>query len=287
MNNFQNYKNINYQLGTCLQKSELNNKSNRTTFPSSDTYGDGVSYKECLYNGSSENASVYPKNFIQKPNYMELFKCNDESMNNQTNNNYYSINNNNNGNYGNTSLQDERANELYKNSYVKLASSTFGYKPDLLMALFFSDSNILHLQTSIINNVKEITGKSKLFGTDEGLTIQKSDPSDLFNYLVKVYENYKCYNGSICFVSLKNNNDTKSELIKLNNSVLQEYVSKMISQLNMYVYYYKDASQIPEQLSIPQMTSMKGSRSLEYNTGFYSGNSTAVASFSQVNNIIQ
>jgi len=60
----------------------------------------------------------------------------------------------------------------------------------------------------------------------------------------------------------------------------------MISQLNMYMYYYKDASQLPEQLSIPELTSMKGSRSLEYNNGLYSGNSIGVARYSQMNNII-
>jgi hypothetical protein len=50
--------------------------------------------------------------------------------------------------------------------------------------------------------------------------------------------------------------------------------------------YYKDASQLPEQLSLPLLTSMKGSKTLEYNTGFNSGNSIGVASYNQVGNIV-
>jgi len=60
----------------------------------------------------------------------------------------------------------------------------------------------------------------------------------------------------------------------------------MISQINMYIYYYKDASQMPEQLSLPTYNSMKGARSLEYNTGFASGNPIGVASYNQVGNVI-
>ena len=72
----------------------------------------------------------------------------------------------------------------------------------------------------------------------------------------------------------------------MNTNVLQEYVSKMISQINMYIYYYKDASQLPEQLSLPTYNAMKGSKTLEYNNGFSSGNSIGVASYNQATNII-
>jgi hypothetical protein len=95
------------------------------------------------------------------------------------------------------------------------------------------------------------------------------------------------YNGSICFVNLRNKNETVQDAVgKLNTSVLQDYISKMVSQINMYIYYYIDASQLPQQLSNPVMTSMKGSKTLEYNTGFYSGNSIGVASYNEVGNII-
>ena len=73
----------------------------------------------------------------------------------------------------------------------------------------------------------------------------------------------------------------------MNTNVLQEYVSKMVSQINMYIYYYKDASSLPEQLSQPVYTSMKGSKVLEYNSaGFEPSNSMGIASYNQVGNII-
>ena len=53
----------------------------------------------------------------------------------------------------------------------------------------------------------------------------------------------------------------------------------------MYIYYYIDASQLPEQLSLPESNSMKGSKTLEYNVGFKSGNSLGIASYNQVGNI--
>jgi hypothetical protein len=104
--------------------------------------------------------------------------------------------------------------------------------------------------------------------------------------MVNIFQNYNINNGSICFLNLKKSSDLKSDIAKLNTNVLQEYVSKMVSQINMYIYYYKDASQLPEQLSLPTYNSMKGSRSLEYNTGFQSGNSIGIASYNQVGNII-
>ena len=86
---------------------------------------------------------------------------------------------------------------------------------------------------------------------------------------------------------MKNNSDVSKELTKLNTTLLQDYVSKMVSQINMYIYYYIDASQRPEQLSLPVYTSMRSNnKSLEYNTGFNSGNSLSMASYDQVGNLV-
>jgi hypothetical protein len=104
--------------------------------------------------------------------------------------------------------------------------------------------------------------------------------------IINVYKNYKVYNGSICFIKLSNEGSVKAEISKLNSNILQDYVSKLVSQINMYVYYYKDASQLPEQLSLPEYNSMKGSKTLEYNVGFKSGNSIGISSYSQVSNIL-
>jgi len=173
-----------------------------------------------------------------------------------------------------------------KNYYVGAASETLHQQPDSLMMLFFSDDNISHLRKTVVQKVKEITAESGVAGDNEGVTIQPPNVSDFFNFMITVFSNLKIHNGSICFVNNKNKSDLKSDISKLNTSILQDYISKMVSQINMYIYYYKDASQIPDQLSLPTYTSMKGSKSLEYNTGFMSGNSIGIASYNQVGNII-
>ena len=187
---------------------------------------------------------------------------------------------------GNTDLQTPRTNEPLNNSYIQAASQSLHTVADTLMKLFFSDENINHLRNTIVSRVKQITADTKIAGDANGIDIKPPNMDDLFYYMVNVYENYKVYNGSICFVNLKKATDYKQELIKLNSNILQDYISKMISQINMYIYYYKDASQLPEQLSLPLLTSMKGSKTLEYNTGFNSGNSIGLASYNQVGNIV-
>lgn len=221
-------------------------------------------------------------------------------------------------NYGNTSLQEQRPSVPYKvlqnqifterpaitnstennvytgygnkvvnNYYISKASESLHQKPDMLMTVFFSDDNINHLRNTVVQKVKEITADSGVAGDKEGVTIQTPNMDDFFYYMVNIFQNYKIHNGSICFVNLKNNSDLKSDIAKLNTNVLQEYVSKMVSQINMYIYYYKDASQLPDQLSRPTYTAMKGSRSLEYNSaGFEPSNSIGIASYNQVGNII-
>ena len=176
--------------------------------------------------------------------------------------------------------------KMVKNYYIQLASESLHQKPDLLMMVFFSDDNINHLRSTVVTKIKEITADSGIAGDKNGVTIKTPNMDDFFYYMVNIFQNYKINNGSICFVNLKNNSDLKSDIAKLNTNVLQEYVSKMISQINMYIYYYQDASQIPDQLSQPVYTSMKGGKTLEYNTGFQSGNSIGIASYNQVGNII-
>ena len=189
--------------------------------------------------------------------------------------------------YSNENLQEPRPRQAYENMFIQKAAEALHVQPDPTFAIFFSDSNIDHLLTTVVNKVKEITAESGVAGNNEGVTILKPNMQDFFNYMIYFYQNYKGYNGSICFVNLRNNNQTVQDAVgKLNTSVLQDYVSKMVSQINMYIYYYIDASQLPQQLSNPVLTSMKGSKTLEYNTGFYSGNSIGVASYNEVGNII-
>jgi len=182
-------------------------------------------------------------------------------------------------NLSTTHWQPDRAISTESNRYIQLAANSMHASPDVLMSVFFSDSNINHLRNVIVQKVKENTGNNG----NPGIEIPLPNMDDFFNYLLNSFQNYRVYNGSICFVNLKKNTDIKSEISKLNTSVLQEYISRMVSQINMYLYYYRDASQMPEQLSLPQLSSQKGSKTLEYNVGFYSGNSIGASAYTQEN----
>ena len=189
-------------------------------------------------------------------------------------------------NIGTNDIIDDSDKKYYANYYVEKASEALHQKADPLMMIFFSDDNINHLRKTVVQKVQQITADSGVAGDKNGVTIQIPNMDDFFYYMVNIFQNYNIHNGSICFVHLKQKADLKSDISKLNTNVLQEYVSKMVSQINMYIYYYKDASQLPQQLSLPTYTSMKGSKSLEYNTGFKSGNSIGIASYNEVGNIL-
>jgi len=275
---------INFPYGYSLIESSYSKRD----FPTSATYGESNNINDSGLNLKNINLAPGLYNNVTLQQVRESNNENVKKLDNyfldQINSTPQGISNF--SDFGNPDLQTERPKQVTPNNYIQLASETLHVFPDLLMSVFFSDDNINHLRNTVVSKVKEITAESGVAGTPDGVTIMTPNMDDFFNYLINIYQNYKVYNGSICFI--KNINTTKNikdELTKLNSNVLQEYVSKMVSQINMYIYYYKDASQLPEQLSLPVYNSMKGSKTLEYNVGFKSGNSLGIASYDQVGNI--
>jgi hypothetical protein len=275
--NSQNYSGpnvpgaINLPYGYCLLKSDA---QNRQGVPGPDIFGNGVDYTNCVPKIVKPPEVIGPENTKSVNSLDQYFLMNQSYPQGST---YIPPG-------GPTDLQSTRPPEIQ--SYVRLAARSLNTTPDVIMAVYFSDDNINHLRNTIVKKVKEITADSGVAGTPEGVTIKTPNMDDMFYYMLNMYKTYKVTNGSIVFVNLKKNTDIKSEISKLNTELLQEYVSKLISQINMYIYYYQDASQLPQQLSRPVYTSMKGSRELEYNVGFTSGNSIGIASYNQVGNII-
>ena len=261
------FSDINIPYGSCLIPSNSKNRNS----PNSEVFGNGTDYSECISN------LIKQPSFIAQQNNQNVNKLDKSFFNNDQKPLGYSSG----SMVTDTTLQSIRPEQPYSNYYINLASQTLHVKPDTLFSVFFSDDNVNHLRNKVVEKVKEITADS---GNE--VNIQTPTMDDFFYYMVNIYQNYKIHNGSICFINLKNKDDIKSELSKLNTNILQEYVSKMISQINMYIYYYKDASQLPEQLSLPTYNAMKGSKTLEYNNGFSSGNSIGVASYNQATNII-
>jgi hypothetical protein len=270
---FTAFNAINMPYGSCLLPSNQNDRQGQLG-PSQM----GVDYLNCIPQVIKPPSVIGPQNTITTENMDKSFFSS-----------YYPTGTNNQAqdylSNGPTNLQSDRPPEPYESYYVQLAGKSLHVSPDPTMAVFFSDDNINHLRNTVVRKVKEITADSGVAGSAEGVTIKTPNMDDLFYYMVNIYQNYKIHNGSICFINLKKDTDIRREVAKLNTDVLQEYVSKMVSQINMYIYYYKDASQLPEQLSLPLYTSTAGSKSLEYNVGFSSGNSTGMNSYNEVGNI--
>ena len=144
------------------------------------------------------------------------------------------------------------------------------------MSVFFSDQNVQHLRNKITSEVQRL----------KGITLQPAQVEEVITYMLHEYRNYLYYNGSICFVNLQKDKDLKQTIGELNTATLQNYLSLLLSELDMYTYFYKDISTQPKQLAVPIYTSMKGSRVLQPNIGFTPGNSLGVASFNEADNII-
>jgi len=306
------FNSINIPYGDCLLPS---NAINRQGAPGTNTFGDGINFGSCMgrvvkplsvigpentqtvkdMNNYFLNMQHSPSGVPLHPNPIDNYASDWNSslegpnLQNERQKGHYPVSQNKiftseNGPNGNSTVI---GNKNMENYYVLAASESLHHRADPLMTVFFSDENINHLRNTVVKKVKEITADSGVAGNKEGVTIQTPNMDDFFYYMVNVFQNYKIHNGSICFLNLMNKTDLKSDIAKLNTNVLQEYVSKMVSQINMYIYYYKDASQLPDQLSLPTSTSMKGSRTLEYNSaGFQPSNSIGIASYNQVGNIL-
>ena len=164
-----------------------------------------------------------------------------------------------------------------ENFYVEKARRYLRQQPHILMGVFFSDRNINHIRQRIVDEVNKAKG------------IQMKLPlmDHLFQYMIKAYVYDQNFTGSICFVNFKSQDNVKDKIAQLNTQVIQEYTSNLMSQMDMYTQYYKDASTTSwSPLELPTLATMKGSRVLEQNTGFTPGNSEGVASYNTRNTLI-
>ena len=164
-----------------------------------------------------------------------------------------------------------------ENFYVEQARRYLRQEPHLLMGVFFSDRNINHIRDRIVSEIKRV----------KGIQMQLPQMDHLFQFMIKAYAYDQHYTGSICFANFKSQNNIKDKIAQLNTEVIQDYTSKLMSQMDMYTRYYKDASTTSwSPLELPTLSTMKGSRVLEQNVGFTPGNSGGVASYNLRDNLI-
>lgn len=133
---------------------------------------------------------------------------------------------------------------------------------------FFSEKNINYIHRRIIEEVKRI----------KGITVSKQSTDKIVLIMQNTYE--YAMSGSLPHPSNPSriakrggvNISLKERLTRLNQSVIQQSVKEIISGIDQYLLYYKDASTLPVPLKRPINKSSKGSRSLEYNIAFHNNN---------------
>jgi hypothetical protein len=107
---------------------------------------------------------------------------------------------------------------------------------------FFSKKNVDVIQRQLAQRVRAKTGH----------TISRQSDVELMGIMRGVYEGFG------------NNTGGDQEIKRLNDIVLDIVVTQVISGIEGYLAYLKDASTMPEPLSRGTFASIKGERSLEY-----------------------
>lgn len=154
-----------------------------------------------------------------------------------------------------------------ENHYTEFALKALmqgGMMPTPLALFFFSTENIDYLQNRIVDLVKKING------TD----IYKQSIDDLI--IIMINKLQYAYTGWLANEKNPEKVENRGEkpcsleyrLTLLNKNVLQEVVKQVLGGIKMYQEYYKDISSLPMPLSLPEYTSMHGSRVLSENIGF-------------------
>jgi len=166
-------------------------------------------------------------------------------------------------NWGNSQWETNSNRNPYSDHYKKNLRWE-----ETLGNFFFSKDNIEYLHTRIIEEVKRI----------KGVDISRQSSEKIILIMQNIYE--YAMSGSLPHPSHPNSRGNRGEvniplrdrLARLNQSVIQQCVKEILSSIDQYLLYYKDASTLPTPLERPINKSSKGSRSLEYNIAFKNNN---------------
>jgi len=170
---------------------------------------------------------------------------------------------------------------LIADPYNKFGLQANHSTPTAITTLFFSRQNIKYLQKRILEEVERITGDRIAPQSENKLLIIMNN-----KYQYSLYGYLPSATVHIALPRGEKKCSLRTRLTRLNQAVLQEAVKQIVSGVQMYKQYYKDASSLPIPLSRPVLVTNKGSRVLEYNTGLTSGNSQGVASYNMRNTVV-
>lgn len=177
-----------------------------------------------------------------------------------------------------------------QNQYVEWALKSIvpgGITPTPLVTYFFSNENVKYIQDRTKEYVKKYSGTSiNDQSVDELLIIMR-------NHIIYAYQGWlpnPSSAGGPNAITNRGERDCSLEdrLSRLNKSVIEETVKQVLSGINMQKKFINDQSSLPMPLSLPVLTTMKGSRDLSESIGFNSGldRSIAAQSFNMRYNII-
>jgi Family of unknown function (DUF5761) len=185
------------------------------------------------------------------------------------------------------------------NQYIVWACNSMNMQPNPLLNFLFSTDNVNYIQQQIVDEVYRIRQvQIAKQSTDELLIIMRNKyqyalsgwlPRDI-NNLSKVYPrgDVKNPNGLAYDSNSSGCSNLEFQLLQINRSILEECIKQVLSGIDSYLQYYKDASSLPMPLSRSVYVSSKGSNELLPNIAFESGheNTKIASSFNQRFNII-
>jgi hypothetical protein len=166
--------------------------------------------------------------------------------------------------------------------YLQFGLQSLNEEVTELSGLFFNKVNVAYLQNRIVTDITKLTG----------IEIKPQNESALLIIMRNKYE-YGLSGWlpatSPVHLALPRGEkpcSLRERLSRLNQAVLQDTIKQIVNGMGMYAEYYKQASSMPEPLSLPTVMTMKGSRVLQENIAFTNGNSRGIDSFNMRNNVI-
>lgn len=145
----------------------------------------------------------------------------------------------------NDNISNSNTRHLFKNLYGET----------LLTFLFFSSDNVTNIQ----NLIKYIVHR------EVGYVIDDQNPNEMLIIMRSIFLEYSAHPP---LIDKSMSDDTKQklytqytkEVTRLNEIVINQVVPKVISQLQQYLDYLRDASTQPMQMEIPKSDSISGER---------------------------
>jgi hypothetical protein len=185
--------------------------------------------------------------------------------------------------------------------YQTWALKSTNMQPSALLMFYFSKDNVDYIHETIKSEIKRLRNVTISRQSDnELLVIMRNHYMYALNgYLPNPYESIispdkkdtvytrgSVYgygaNGQLLSYGPKGLED---QIERLNKTTVEECVRQVLSGVDMYTTYIKDASSLPMPLDRPELTSMKGANSLQPNVGFTDGDNILITNYNERNNI--